>query len=186
MAVVAFDTLKLADRLEAGGFTAVQARTAAGAFADAMSGSDLATKADLGEAKAELKGELGELKAELKGELGELKAELKGDIAALKANLAETKAELRADLVEIEHHLNAKIAAVKAELKGDIAAVKAELQGDIAGVKADVGRLEERIERRAAESDGRMVRYVVGTGLAAMITVVGAAWTIIRYLPPHP
>jgi hypothetical protein len=153
MAVVSFDTLKLADRLEAGGFTAIQARTAAGAFADAMSGSDLATKADLAETKAELK----------------------GDIAAVKA-------ELKSD-----------IAAVKAELKGDLAGLKAELKGDLAGLKADVGRLEERIERRVAESDVKaqaikndLIRWLLGIGAAAILTIVGAAWTIIRYLPPHP
>ena len=145
---VAFDTLKLADRLEAGGFTAVQARTAASAFADAMSGSDLATKVDLGEAKAELK----------------------ADIAATKADLAEVKAELRADLVEVEHHLDAKIATVK----------------------ADIGRLEERIERRTAESNAKaqeikneLIRWLLGIGVAAIITIIGTGWTIIRYLPGH-
>jgi chromosome segregation ATPase len=224
MAVVAFDTLKLADRLEAGGFTAVQARTAAGAFADAMSGSDLATKADLAEAKAELKSDvavvkadLAEVKAELKSDvaavradLAEVKAELKSDVAVVKADLAEAKAELksdvaavRADLAEVKAELKSDVAAVRAELKGDIAAVKAELKGDIAAVKAelksdiasvkmDIVRLDERIERRAAESDAKtqgvkneLIRWLLGIGGAAMITIIGTGWTIIRYLP-HP
>ncbi len=47
MTAVSFDTLKLADRLQAGGFTPEQARTAASALTEAMSGADLATKADL-------------------------------------------------------------------------------------------------------------------------------------------
>ncbi len=141
MAFVAFDTLKLADRLEAGGFTAVQARTAASAFADAMSGSDLATKADLAH-----------------------------ESAAIRADLGDAKADLRADLVEVEHHLDAKIGAVK----------------------ADIGRLEERIERRTAESDARapgikneLIRWLLGIGVAAIVTIIGTGWTIIRYLPPH-
>lgn len=170
MAVVAFDTLKLADRLEAGGFTAVQARTAAGAFADAMSGSDLATKADLAEAKAELK----------------------SDVAAVRADLAEVKAELKSDVAAVRAELKGDIAAVKAELKGDIAAVKAELKSDIASVKMDIVRLDERIERRAAESDAKtqgvkneLIRWLLGIGGAAMITIIGTGWTIIRYLP-HP
>ena len=153
MAVVAFDTLKLADRLEAGGFTAVQARTAASAFADAMSGSDLATKADM----------------------AEVKAELKGDSAAIRADLAEVKAELRADLVEVEHHLDAKIATVKA----DIASLRVEL-------KADAARMEEGIKRRAAETESRLTRWLVCTAVAAIVTIIGTGWTIIRYLPPHP
>ncbi len=53
MTAVPFDTLKLADQLQAGGFSAEQARTAASAFAEATRGADLATKTDLAEAKAE-------------------------------------------------------------------------------------------------------------------------------------
>ena len=53
MTAVPFDTLKLADQLQAGGFSAEQARTAASAFAEATGGADLATKTDLAEAKAE-------------------------------------------------------------------------------------------------------------------------------------
>ena len=77
---------------------------------------------------------------------------------------------------------------MKAELKGDIAAVK----GDLAVVKGDIGRLEERIERRAAESDAKtqavkneLIRWLLGIGIAAIITITGTGWTIIRYLPPH-
>jgi hypothetical protein len=168
MAVVAFDTLKLADRLEAGGFTAIQARTAAGAFADAMSESDLATKADLGEAKTDLKTDIAAVKAELKGDIAAVKAELKSDIAAVKA-------ELKGD-----------IAGLKVELKGDLAGLKVELKGDLAGLKVELGRLEERIERRAAETESRLTKWLVCTAAAAILTIVGAAWTIIRYLPPHP
>jgi hypothetical protein len=47
MSAVPFDTLKLADRLEAGGFTAEQARTFASALADAASSAELVTKRDL-------------------------------------------------------------------------------------------------------------------------------------------
>ena len=47
MTAVPFDTLKLADRLQSGGFSAEQSRAAASALADAMAGAELATKADL-------------------------------------------------------------------------------------------------------------------------------------------
>jgi len=47
MSAVPFDTLKLADRLQAGGFSPEQSRTAASALAEAMAGAELATKADL-------------------------------------------------------------------------------------------------------------------------------------------
>lgn len=44
MTVVPFDTLKLADRLEAGGFTSEQARAAASALAEVASTADFVTK----------------------------------------------------------------------------------------------------------------------------------------------
>ena len=46
MTAVPFDTLKLAERLQAGGFTPEQAKTAATALAEAL-GESVATKADL-------------------------------------------------------------------------------------------------------------------------------------------
>ena len=65
MTVVPFDTLKLADQLQAGGFTSEQARTAASAFAVAMSRSDLVTRADLLDVKAELKADIASVKVDL-------------------------------------------------------------------------------------------------------------------------
>ena len=62
MTAVPFDTLKLADQLQAGGFSAEQARTAASAFAEATGGADLATKADI--ANLATKTDLAEAKAE--------------------------------------------------------------------------------------------------------------------------
>jgi hypothetical protein len=44
MSAVRFDTLKLADRLSAGGFTPEQGRTVSAALADAVGGADLVTK----------------------------------------------------------------------------------------------------------------------------------------------
>lgn len=60
----AFDTLKLADRLQTAGFTAEQARGTASALSEALT-SDLATKNDLAEVRRELKTELAEVRAEL-------------------------------------------------------------------------------------------------------------------------
>jgi hypothetical protein len=49
MNAVPFDTLKLADRLQAGGFSAEQARAAASALADVATGAELVTKQYLDE-----------------------------------------------------------------------------------------------------------------------------------------
>ena len=87
MPVVAFDTLKLADRLQAGGFSAEQARTAASAFADAMSSSDVATKSDLKELRAELKAEIGSVRTEMNAMEQRLEAKIEASAAATKADL---------------------------------------------------------------------------------------------------
>ena len=74
MAVVAFDTLKLADKLQAGGFTAEQARTAASAFAEAVSGADLATRADV--APLATKAELREVELRLEAKIETTKSDI--------------------------------------------------------------------------------------------------------------
>ena len=94
MPVVAFDTLKLADRLEAGGFTAGQARAVSGAFADAMSGSDLATKAELFSVKADLQSDIASVRADLKTEIASVRADLKTEIASVRSSIAEVKSEI--------------------------------------------------------------------------------------------
>ncbi|CAK0739613.1 hypothetical protein CCP1ISM_10790001 [Azospirillaceae bacterium] len=43
--------------------------------------------------------------------------------------------------------------------------------------------LAERIERRAAETEGRLIKWAIGIGIAGILTVIGAAWTIIGRLP---
>ena len=56
MTAISFDTLKYADRLEAGGFSAQQAKTEAQALAEILSSSEVASARDLErlEAKVDL------------------------------------------------------------------------------------------------------------------------------------
>ena len=55
MNAVPFDTLKMAQRLEAAGFAAPQAAAASEALAEALIGADLATKGDINALQGELK-----------------------------------------------------------------------------------------------------------------------------------
>lgn len=61
MTAVPFDTLKLAERLEASGMPAEQARATSLALAEAMSGAELATKGDLRELEQRIVIKLGSL-----------------------------------------------------------------------------------------------------------------------------
>src|SRR4051794_9010381 len=79
MNAVPFDTLKMAQRLGAAGFAAPQAAGMAEALAEAMSGSDLATKADITEVKTEV--------AAVRAEIASLRTELKGDMEVMRRDL---------------------------------------------------------------------------------------------------
>ena len=92
MSSVAFDTLKLAQRLEAAGLPPKQAQDVASAISDTI-GDAVVTREyldlRLGELRAQLDLRLGELRAELDLRLGEIRA-----VMSTKADLAEAKGEL--------------------------------------------------------------------------------------------
>ena len=73
MTAVAFDTLKLARRLESAGFTHDQADGAAAALAETFS-AEIATKSDI---------------AELKGDIAKLGGDLRREIASLRSSTAQ-------------------------------------------------------------------------------------------------
>jgi hypothetical protein len=65
MNAVPFDTLKLAQRLEAAGFSAPQAAGFSEALSEAIGGMELATRSDLGHEIAGVRSEMGTLRSEL-------------------------------------------------------------------------------------------------------------------------
>jgi hypothetical protein len=101
----------------------------------------------------------------------------KDQLAALEAKMA-TKDQLAA--------LEAKMAT-----KDQLAALEAKMATQLVALNTKVdltaARLEERIDRRGAESDARMVRWVVGTGIAAVLSLggvlAGATTLILHALP---
>jgi gas vesicle protein len=116
MSAVPFDTLKLADRLQAGGFTAEQAHTFASALAETAAGADLATRQDLVVTKDDLKRDLREVKEALKRDLREVKEELKRD-------LREVREDLKRDVREVEQRLTIRLGGMLVVLAGVLSAV---------------------------------------------------------------
>ncbi len=108
--VVGFDTHAVVKELVAAGFTGEQAEAVTRAVRQAqdIDLSNLATKTDL----------------------AELKAELKGDLSALKSDLTAVKSDLTA--------AKSDIASVRSELKSDMAVTKSDIRRDIADTKADI------------------------------------------------
>jgi hypothetical protein len=109
MAAVPFDTLKLARRLEAAGFSGKQAADTAEALAEAMSGAELATKPDLVALRAGLKGEIAALRVELKTDIAALRAEFKADIAALRAELKADIALVRREMEVLRRDMTIRL-----------------------------------------------------------------------------
>jgi len=110
-AMLRIDTLKFARSLSDAGMDRRQAEALVQGLSDADT-SDFATKADVGEVRAEvaaLRADMAELRAELKGELAGLRVELKGEIAELRIELKGESAELRTET-------RTESAALKAEL----------------------------------------------------------------------
>ena len=86
-----------------------------------------------------------------------------------------------------------QLAALEAKMatKDQLAALEAKMATQLVALNTKVdltaARLEERIDRRGAESDARMVRWVVGTGIAAVLSLggvlAGATTLILHALP---
>jgi hypothetical protein len=171
MNAVPFDTLKLARKLEASGMTGPMAAGTAEALAEAMGGSELATKADV----AGVKAEIADLRTELKGDINDLRTALKGDIAGAKAEIADLRTELKGDINDLRTELKGDINDLRTELKGDIAGFRTEFKADIAGLGTQL-RLEMEVLRRD---------LVIKCG-SMLVVAVGVLIAVSRYLPPHP
>ncbi len=102
MTAVPFDTLKLADRLEAGGFTAEQARTFAATLAEAASGAELATKADVSGSETALRRDLVALETAVKSDVDQLRTAVKSDIDQLRTMV-------KSDLVDLEQRMTIRL-----------------------------------------------------------------------------
>ena len=76
MNAISFDTLKLAQGLQAAGMTPGAAAGTSEAMLEAMAQADFATKAGLAEVKTELRAEIREVKAELKADIAGVRADI--------------------------------------------------------------------------------------------------------------
>ncbi len=98
MSTAAFDTLKLARRLEASGMTGQQAAGVAEALAETMV-ADPATRTDLLKLEHALRGDVKELEAKLRGDMKDLESTLRGDVQGLRGELHTEIAKLRGEMV---------------------------------------------------------------------------------------
>ena len=86
MPATAFDTLQATETLTAAGVQDVHARAIVLMMRDAVT-EGVASKADVSDAKANIRTEIADVKAELKTEIADVKAELKTGIARIVARI---------------------------------------------------------------------------------------------------
>ena len=110
MNAIPFDTLKMARKLEAAGFGAPQAADAAEAMAEAMSGAELATKADLLAVKEDLKREIGSLRTDVERGIGH-------ETGLVRSELARESHLVRTGMVAMETRLTTAITGVRTDLE---------------------------------------------------------------------
>ena len=129
-------------------------------------------------------------------------AQAEGVACALAEALSGAELATKGDLNQVKSELQREIAGTKSELQHDIRELELKVSAQFKGVNAQFGVIDarfcviderfdkvlERIDRRAAESDVRMFRYVLGTSVTATLTVLGAIWTAARFMPGllHP
>jgi plasmid stabilization system protein ParE len=106
MPAVAFDTLKLAQRLEAAGFSSRQAQDTAAALAETLTGAiataaDVeAVRADIRESESRLRGEIREVETRLQAEIRETELRLRAEIAAVRIDLRTEVADVRTEILK--------------------------------------------------------------------------------------
>jgi hypothetical protein len=121
-----------------------------------MSGSDLATKADLGEAKAELKADLVDVEHRLETQI----------------------AAVRTDLVDVEHRLETQIAAVRADLAHQSTSFGAALAHQSTSFGAALAEVKAELKSDSRQMELRMT-IKLGGMLAAGIAIVA---TVVRLI----
>ena len=96
MGTLSLDTLKLARKLQAGGFTVQQAETAAAAIAESLSevAESLPTRSDLKGEFADVKGEIAEVRRDAKDAELRLEARISEAELRLETKIADNKAEI--------------------------------------------------------------------------------------------
>jgi dGTP triphosphohydrolase len=156
-----FDTLKVVERLERGGFTHDQAKTCTEVLAAVVNTDvlDAATKADVQEIKAEIR---------------DVRTELATIAQGLRTEFTNGEHGLNTKIQTVEHSLRTEIQTVETNLRSEIKTVEAGLRTEIktveAGLRTEINAVEHRLEKFQADTEGsfKLLRWMMGFMLAMM------------------
>lgn len=94
-----------------------------------------------------------------------------------------TSDQFKAGLAEVRAETRTEFAAVRAEMRTEFAAVRTEI-ADVRAEIADVRTEVADVRTDAADREARLIRWVVGTALAAVAAGVAAVAAMLRFWPP--
>ena len=165
------NTLTIAQSLSKSGFKREQAEAIANVVADAAKKErgDLATKDFVRNQINVVRGEISDLRGDmntLQGDINAKISDLRGDMHTLHGDTNAKISDLRGDMHTLHGDTSAKISDLRGEmhtLHGDTSAKISDLRGEM---NSEISRLETRL-----------IRWVVGTGIAVG-ALVGTAVTI--------
>ncbi|KAF0119384.1 MAG: hypothetical protein FD149_69 [Rhodospirillaceae bacterium] len=114
---VAFDTLKLARKLEAAGFEHQQAADVSEAMAEAFAIAEVATKADVRELELRLEAKIDRLAAANKADIDRLAAANKADTDRLAVDIERLAETTKAELREARAEAKAESTTIRSDMK---------------------------------------------------------------------
>ena len=166
-----FDTHAIARALTAADFTPAQADALTDAVRQAAehdaAGVDVGTLATKDDLRAEV--------AVLNGAIKALEGAMKADHAVMKADHAALEGAMKADHAALEGAMKADRAALEGAMKADRAALEGAMKALERATKADLCA-------EIAALELRLVKWIVGTGLAVAGLVVAGVVAALRLL----
>jgi len=166
-----FDTHAIARALTAADFTPAQADALTDAVRQAAehdaAGVDVGTLATKDDLRAEV--------AILNGAIKALEGAMKADHAVMKADHAALEGAMKADHAALEGAMKADRAALEGAMKADRAALEGAMKALERATKADLCA-------EIAALELRLVKWIVGTGLAVAGLVVAGVVAALRLL----
>jgi hypothetical protein len=103
---------------------------------------------------------------------------------ATKSDLALMRSELHAELGEVRSELRAEIGTLRAE----IGEVRGDLRVEIGEVRGELRTEAGSIRGTMVAMELRLIKWMIGIGIAAALAVGGMIWTAAQFIlraPPH-
>jgi hypothetical protein len=122
MTAILFDTLKMAEALQAGGFSDQQARAVTNALGDAATVAQVATRGDVMDLGIGMKHDFDTFRAERRADSDAFKAEIRAEFGAFKTEIRHGfemfKTEIRRDLSALEQRMTIKLGTMMLAMTG--------------------------------------------------------------------